>query len=73
MSERLECRSPWVTKKKETATAWKPSRNLVITRVHGVPSNHIQPILLHFQLDQSVLDTGAGGRFLSQRAFDKRQ
>lgn len=46
MRERLECRLPWVTKEKETAMACKPSCNLVLRRVHRVPSNQTQPVML---------------------------
>lgn len=47
--ERLECRLPWVTKEKETAMACKQSCNLVLLRVHRVPSNQTQPMMLDSQ------------------------
>lgn len=67
MRERLECRLPWVTKEEETAMACKPSCNLVLLRVHRVPSNQMQPLMLDSQQWQSVFIAGAPGQLLRPR------
>lgn len=47
--------------------ACKPSCNLVKLRVHRVPSNQMQPLMLDSQQWQSVFIAGAPGQLLRPR------